>query len=250
VRRIETDLAAPGFTRLLPTADAVIALAQSGNFRNFPREAGEIFAVNVAAQLALLQWARELGVRRFVYASSGGIYGARARPFVQETDLLAVDSPLGFYLGTKLCAEVIFQNFRQFFDTAVILRPFFVYGPGQRTDMLIPRLIESVRIGRPIQLQGESGLRLNPIFVEDAAAAFTAALALEGCHVLNVAGPDVLSLREIGEAIGRRVRREPVFERVPGTPSDYVANTEAARTLLRMPQTPFEEGLARTVAGA
>jgi nucleoside-diphosphate-sugar epimerase len=243
----EIDLATAELRIRDSGCDAVVALAQSQYFRDFPERARDIFAVNVHAQLRLLEWSRTSGVKRFVYASSGGIYGSRARQHVAENELLAVDSPLGFYLGSKLCAEIMFQNYRHFFETAVILRPFFIYGPGQRRDMLIPRLVHAVQSGRPIQLQGTDGLRLNPIYVDDAAQAFAAALRLTGCRVLNVAGSETVTLRELGERIGREVKRPPVFETVPGVPSDYVANTDAANALLGPPRVSLDAGLARTV---
>jgi nucleoside-diphosphate-sugar epimerase len=227
--------------------DAVIALAQSQHFRQFPERAQEIFAVNVAAHMKILEWARTTGVRKFIYASSGGIYGSRARIDVSESDLLAVDSPLGFYLGSKLCAEVMFQNYRDFFETAAILRPFFIYGPGQRPDMLVPRLITAVRQGHPIKLQGQDGLRINPIYVDDAASAFAGALDLEGCRIINVAGPETCSLRDIGERLGRMLGRPPVFETATGAPSDYVANIDAAKALLGAPKIALDEGLTYTI---
>jgi UDP-glucose 4-epimerase len=226
--------------------DAVYSLAQSSNFRNFPERADDIFAVNVSANAALLAWAVAHKVERFVYASSGGIYGARSGPS-HESDLLAVNSPLGFYLGSKLCAEVLLQNYRQFFRTAVILRPFFIYGPNQKKDMLVARLIDSVCEGRPIQLQGADGLRLNPVFVEDAMRAFAGALELDGVHVMNVAGPDVLTLREVGETIGRLAGRKPVFENAPGSPVDYVASTDGATSKLGLKLTRFADGLKATL---
>lgn len=241
------DLERPDFARLPAGIEAVVALAQSQHFRNFPEKAGQIFAVNVAAHLALLEWARLSGVRRMVYASSGGIYGPSARMRVAESDLLAVDSPLGFYLGSKLCAEVLFHNYRHFFETAVVLRPFFIYGPGQRRDMLIPRLVDSVREGRPIRLQGRDGLRLNPIFVEDAAEGFAAALSVKGCEVLNLAGPQMVSLRDIGNRIGAALGRDPQFEVAEGAVSDYVADTSRAAAVIGPARIDFDQGIARMI---
>jgi nucleoside-diphosphate-sugar epimerase len=241
------DLEKPMFDRLPKGVEAVVALAQSQHFRNFPERAQEIFAVNVAAHVGLLEWARTSGVRRFVHASSGGIYGPSARLHVSEDELLAVDSPLGFYLGTKLCAEVLLQNYRHFFETAVILRPFFVYGPGQREDMLVPRLIRAVRERRPVELQGTDGLRLNPIYVDDAVRGFAKALELRGCEVLNLAGPEVVSLRELAEIIGRTVGVEPVFRCIPGVPADYVGSTERAESKIGRATVGVAEGIRRTV---
>jgi nucleoside-diphosphate-sugar epimerase len=244
---LKVDLARLDCGSLPAGMGAIYSIAQSSHFRDFPAKADDIFAVNVSANMKLLQWAMDNKVRKFVFASSGGIYGGRPGGMLRESDPLSVDPPLGFYLGTKLCAEVILQNCRQFFDTMVILRPFFIYGPGQRKDMLIARMVESVRDGRPIQLQGPDGLRLNPVFVDDAAAAFARALDLVGWHIINVAGPAAVTLREIGEKIGACLGRKPVFEVKEGTPIDYVAATDAARSKLGMPFTDIDEGIKATV---
>ena len=245
---LELDLARLDASRLPRGIEAVCSLAQSSRFRDFPAHAEEVFAVNVTANLVLLQWAIGAGVKRVVHASSGGIYGGRKGGQFLETDLLAVDSPLGFYLGTKLCAELTLQNYRQFFGTTAILRPFFIYGPGQRPDMFIARLVKSIRAGRPVTLQGRDGLRVNPVYVDDAVEHFAAALGLDGTHVLNVAGPDVLTLRQICDLIGRLLGRTPVYEMAAGEPVDYVGDLSRTRDELKIDLcTPFEQGIARTV---
>jgi hypothetical protein len=77
--------------------------------------------------------------------------------------------------------------------------------------------------------------------------AFANALDLDGFHIINVAGPDVLPLRRIGEIIGEAMGKRPVFEKMEGTPVDYVANTEQAVKKLKQPMTSFEEGILLTV---
>ena len=199
INTLEADLTTFALTGLPSGIQGIIALAQSVHFREFPERATEVFDVNVITNLRLLDWAVRSGVRRFVLASSGGIYGwGKLGVQFQETHAFPVSSPLGFYLGSKLCSEIVFQNYAQFFDTAVILRPFFIYGPGQREDMFVARLIKGVREGRPISLQGSHGLKVNPIFVDDAVKAFAAALLLSGAHVVNVAGPEVIPSRNWG----------------------------------------------------
>jgi nucleoside-diphosphate-sugar epimerase len=250
VRNIEflkVDLNSLNCSQLPSTVDAIYTLAQSTHFRNFPEKAEDVFAVNITANFHLLQWALKAGVRKFIHVSSGGIYGGKLGKVFQEDDSLAVDSPLGFYLGSKLCSEIIFQNYRSFFETAVILRPFFIYGPDQQRDMFISRLIDGVRRDSPLQLQGKNGLKVNPIFVNDAVVAFANALDLIGFHIINIAGPDVLHLRRIGEIIGEAVGKQPVFEKKEGTPVDYVANTAQAVSKLKQPLTSFEEGISLTV---
>lgn len=250
VDQIAMDLSMLDAEKLPGGVDAVVSVAQSAHFRQFPEMAREIFSVNVDANLRLLDWARRGAVKKFVIASSGGVYGSHARAMHDDKVRSQTDSPAGFYLATKLCVELLFEGYGPFFRSAVTLRPFFIYGPGQRGDMLIPRLIASVRGGKPIQLQGRDGVRLSPIFVDDAAAAFVGALDLEGCHALDVAGPEVLTMREIGEAIGKQVGRAPVFENREGQPTDFIANLEGGRTKLPVAKTRFADGLAKTLAGS
>jgi nucleoside-diphosphate-sugar epimerase len=248
VQLLELDLSSLDPSLLPGDLEAIYSLAQSSYFRDFPEKADEVFAVNIAANFQLLQWAISTGVRKFIQVSSGGIYGGRLRKIFQEDDSIAVNSPLGFYQGSKLCSEIIFQNYRSFFETAVILRPFFIYGPGQRRDMFISRLIEAVRKGFPLQLQGEEGVRVNPIFVDDAVRAFSNAIELNGFHIINVAGPDVLDLRQIGEIIGKAVGKNPVFEMENKNPVDFVANIEQAMRKLKLSLTSFAEGIEQTIA--
>ncbi len=179
-------------------------------------------------------------------ASSGGIYAAHTNPLAEDM-VQSVELPLNFYAASKYCAELIFQSFRQFFSTAVSLRPFFMYGPGQGVAMLIPRLVASVREGRPITLQGAEGLRLNPIWIDDAVRAFSSAIELSGSHIINVAGPETLTLREIGERIGRVLGRKPEFETTAGDAKGYVADIGRMVATLGTPRTRFDEGIIRTI---
>lgn len=250
VHVLKQDLSSLITSDLPEDIDAMVTLAQSSHFREFPEQAEEVFEVNVTANLKLLQWAVDAGVKRVVHASSGGIYGGKKGVQFLETDMLAVDSPLGFYLGSKLCSEIVLQNYRDFFESTVILRPFFIYGPNQDDDMFIARLINSIREGRPISLQGKNGLRVNPVYVDDAAVLFQMALKLSGTHVINAAGPDILTLREIGTIIGRAIGESPVFESKAGEPVDYIGETASAMKKLCPASTSFEEGIALTLGMA
>src|SRR6202020_2899336 len=97
--------------------------------------------------------------------------------------------PGNFYAVSKLVGEQVVDQFRDVL-TVASLRFFFIYGPGQR-NMLVPGLMETVRSGRPVPIAGDQGIRINPIYVDDAAAAVRGALQLDESGVFNVAGPEV-----------------------------------------------------------
>lgn len=234
--------------RLPERVDQVIYLAQSEHFRDFPERAEDMLQVNLISTLRLLEYARQRGCKRFIYASSGGVYGP-SEAALREDRHLQVRDHLGFYLSTKLCTEILLENYSSLMDI-VILRFFFVYGPGQRPDMLIPRLIQRVRQGEPLSLQGEHGLRLNPTYVSDAVAALRRALQLSGSHKINIGGPEVLSLREIGAAIGKELNRAPRFEQQAGAPAHLVADISRMQEMLGAPQVSFAAGLKQLLAKA
>ena len=237
------DLTQPLPQQALPEkVDAVVYLAQSEFFRDFPERARDIFAVNTAQLLRVLDYARTAGAKRFVFASSGGVYGFGAQRFSEEAQISATGE-LGFYLSTKLCSEILVQNYASFFSTS-ILRYFFVYGAGQRRTMLIPRLVDNIRAGKAIELRGSEGIVINPTHVSDAAAAIERALGLEGAHTINIGGPDALSLRQIGELIGAAVGKAPVFDiKSADGSADMVGGIEKMSRLLCSPQVHFVEGL-------
>jgi nucleoside-diphosphate-sugar epimerase len=78
-----------------------------------------------------------------------------------------------------------------------------------------------------------------------------AALALEGSHCINLAGPEPLSLRRIGETIGRAVGAAPVFETDgEAARGNLVADISRMRRRLVAPSVPFERGLKDLVGEA
>ncbi len=231
-RALSADLSSPTFTDVLPAGiDTIVHLAQSSRYRDFPEGADDVFAVNVGATARLLDWGRRVGIRRFVLASAGGA--------ARVTD----GHPLGHYLASKRAAELLAASYQGVFDV-ITLRMHFVYGRGQRDSALIPRLITAVRDGATIALAGPDGIRVTPTYAADAAAAVIASTRLSGSHVLDVGGPEMLSLRDIATAIGRRMQREPRFSIGPeGDRQDVIADVAATSAVLGRPCYSFERGL-------
>jgi UDP-glucose 4-epimerase len=238
---IIADLTDPAYVERLPRrADAVVHLAQATRYYEFPEAADEILAINVVALARLLDWARTAGVVTFVHTSTGGLYGRSAHPF-NEAAPLRIEGPLSYYFGTKRCAELVAEAYSRFF-TIVTLRPFFVYGAGQRPHMLMSRLIASIRDGRPIRLAGPEGVRLNPLHVSDMANAVEYVLRIKRDTIVNIAGPEVLSVRDIAEALASVIGRSPVYE-IAGemADADIIGDTSRLRALGWAPKTLLRE---------
>ena len=247
IHYIRCDLADAWDTDDFPKEiDAVIHLAQSEYFREFPAQGGQIFAVNTSSTVKLLEYGRCARAKTFVLASSGGIYGDGKNDF-REDDPFVIKKDLAFYLTTKLCSEVLAESYASFMNI-IILRFFFVYGPGQRTGMLIPRLVHEVNQGRPIFLHGQEGLKMNPTYVTDAATAVYRSLDLAESHKINVGGAEVLSLKEIGQQIGQVLNKKPGFEiQEHIEPQHFIGDIRKMATLLGYPSVKFKEGILKYV---
>jgi nucleoside-diphosphate-sugar epimerase len=244
IRWLRHDLGAPFLPPTLPPrVDTVVHLAQSPHFRDFPERAADIFEVNVGSTTRLLDWARRCGATRFVYASSGGLYGHGDHRF-REDDAIVDTGPLGYYLASKRSAELLVEAYRPLL-VVVILRFFFVYGPGQRASMLIPRLVRATAEGKPISLQGRDGIRVNPVHVDDAVEALCGAVRLTDSQRINVAGPDVLTLRQIAETIGSLLHVAPVFTvDFESHPHHLVGDITRMAEVLGAPRRRFADGVA------
>ncbi len=229
-------------TDILPAGiDAVIHLAQSEDFREFPGKAKEVFNTNTVSTLNLIDFAVKTGVKKFIFASSAGIYGNSDEGFTEEQEIV-YKKEMGFYLGTKHCSEVILNNYSSLLDVQQ-LRFFFVYGKGQRKDMLIPRLVNNIQQGNPITLFGKAGIKINPLHATDAAKAIKAALSLEGSHTINIGGSEVLSLKQISEIIGIIVDKKPQFNIEEKVPGHLMGNISQMNNLLVKPSIKFSDGI-------
>jgi UDP-glucose 4-epimerase len=241
---IEQDLSEPLRREALPARlDAVIHLAQSRLYKQFPEGASDVFGINVHSTFRLLDYARDAGASRFVFASTGGVYGSSDKA-VLETDRL---NPLNFYLSSKYGAESLVTSYNSFFTT-VVLRFFFVYGPGQR-HMMVPTLLGRVLGDQEIVVEGDPGLRMNPIYVDDAARVFEPALRLEQSDLFNIAGDEAVTLTELVQLMAEVSGRKARVKHAPAAQAgDLVGDNSKMKAMLGVrPETSLRDGIAAMV---
>ncbi len=235
VEYIVADLAKANFINLLPKkVDYILHLSQSNRFRDFPKYAQDIFSINISSTALLLDYAKRCGVTKFLYASSGGIYGSGPKPFTENKPIVPFNK-LGYYLGSKVCGEILTQSYsREFFIT--IIRPFFIYGKNQDGTMLLPRLMNSIEKKIPINLAGNDGLRINPIHVEDASAGVIETLNYDESYIYNIAGPNIYSLREITEKMGTFLGNHPIYNIIDKEPNSLIGDITLMEKKLHFPK--------------
>lgn len=246
VNVVEIDLANFNVDTLPKSIDVVFYLAQSNRFREFPDGSNDMLDINICAPNKIIQWAVKNGVKKFIYASSGGVYSNQPYP-AKEFFQIDANHKLGFYLNSKLAAEMLLKNFAPFFETFVILRPFFMYGAGQTKTMLIPRLINNIINGEKILLGGVDGIKINPIYIQDAARIIAKTIDLNGEYIFNIAGAEIVSIRMLSETIGEVVGRKPIFYQNSVNSNDLIGDISSMVEKLDKPIINILDGINKMV---
>jgi UDP-glucuronate 4-epimerase len=190
-------------------ADGVFHLAGQPGVRSFGPVFADYVRRNVLATQRVLEAA---GGARVVLASSSSIYGdAETYPTPEDTP----PQPLSPYGITKLATEHLARAYATSFgrDT-VVLRYFTVYGPRQRPDMALERIVEALAAGTPFELYGDGSQSRSFTYVADAVAATIAAMERAPAGATyNVGGGEEATMREAIETLerisGRRLDLRP-----------------------------------------
>jgi UDP-glucose 4-epimerase len=151
----------------------------------YPREYNE---ANVSGTVALLEAMRDVGIPRLIFTSSGALYGDQARQPIAES---ATPSPLSPYAVSKLAAEHYVQTISSLWGTtAIILRIFNAYGPGQPLlpshSSVIPRFISQALGGGSLVIFGDGSQTRDFVYVSDVVAALRAALTLKSSQHITI----------------------------------------------------------------
>jgi nucleoside-diphosphate-sugar epimerase len=231
-------------TKVLPSnIDIIFYLAQSSKFKDFLDGSSDMISVNILAVNIIAQWGLNNGVKKFIYTSTGGVYKKTFLP-IEESFLIKKEiNELDFYISSKISAENILLNYSSLFKTFIILRPFFIYGAGQNQSMLMPRLIKSVKNKKEIIISGVNGIKINPIFVEDAAKISINTINLNGIFFINLAGSETVTIRDLCLRIGQIAGQEPIFKINNIIDSDLVADISIMKKKLGKPKVDLQSGI-------
>ena len=241
------DLSANSWTDKIPTAqvDIIVHLAQSNRFREFPEGAEDIFKVNMASTFELLEWARNHGVKRFIFASTGNVYKEQQDKATEFSDC----DPGSFYAVSKYCAEKLIESYANVFEV-INARIFGLYGPGQK-DNLIDNIIKSVQSGNEITLASGKGLFITPVFIEDAIDSFICLMNSSIPNpklVVNLAGDETLSLHDIVFSISEVIGKSPEIKETGEDPKYLCGDNLKFKNIFGASDfIDFDEGIRKTL---
>ena len=232
--------------------DVIVHLAARAGVRPSIEDPVGYQDVNVTGTQLLLELARRIGTRQFVFASSSSVYGVNPRVPWREDD--HVLQPISPYASTKVSGELLGHVYSHLYGMRFIaLRFFTVYGPRQRPDLAIHKFAKLMLAGKPIPVYGNGGTSRDYTFIEDVISGVRAAMEYTSSQyeVINLGNTRTVQLSEMIAGLEQATGVAAKIERHPEQPGDVPqtwANVDKARTLLGYsPTTPYDKGVKRFV---
>jgi len=202
--------------------DAIIHLAGIANDPTGELDPKLTWEVNALATMQLAVRAVREGVKQFIYASSGSVYGVSDEPEVTEDVALM---PLSEYNKTKMVAERVLLSYA---DRMIvqILRPATVCGfsARQRLDVMVNSLTMQALVKRVIKFNGGEQYRPN-IHIQDMTDLYV--WMLDHPHLTGIynAGFENLKIKAIAGLVADRIEAQ-IIAAPSNDPRSYRINSD------------------------
>jgi len=202
--------------------DAVIHLASVANDPCGDLDPKLTWEIGALATMQLADKAARQGVQRFIFASSGSVYGVKQEPEVTEDLAL---TPISEYNKAKMVAERVLLSYADAL-TVQIVRPATVCGwsPRMRLDVSVNMLAMQALVQGKITVFGGDQVRPN-IHMDDVTDLYLFLLDHPEHAGIYNAGFENLSIMEIAERVRAQIPAEIVVT-ASTDPRSYRVNSD------------------------
>jgi len=232
----------------LPAADHVFHLAARSYVPDSWQDPAGFLSTNIGGTTQALDYCRRNGAH-LVFVSAY-VYGVPKRLPIAEDDPPEPNNP---YALSKFLAEQVCAFYASALQVAVtVVRPFNIFGPGQRKEFLIPSIVEQVRRREPIRVK-DLKPRRDYLFVDDLIAALLRTIEdPRGHRLFNLGSGESHSTQDVIEAVQAAAGTqlpivstdEPRVNEIP----DVRADIARAREVLGWtPRITLAQGIARLI---
>jgi UDP-glucose 4-epimerase len=253
-RFYELDVCDPEFARLVRAErpEVIDHHAAQTMVRVSTERPGHDAQVNILGLINLLTAAAEAGVRKVIFASSGGtVYGTCQHLPIKEDEPLAPESPYGISKATS-------EHYLRYFaaSTSVrytALRYANIFGPRDTvgSEHVITVFARRLYEGLPPVIHWDGEQAKDYLYVEDAVQANVLALDHGDNQVYNIGSGMPVSVNMIYRMLVRITGIDIKAQHAPKRTGDvrlfYLDCSKAKRELGWQPRVPFESGLAQTL---
>lgn len=233
--------------------DAIIHLAAKAGVRPSIADPVGFQRAGVSVTQYLLEFAKNEGIKQFVFASSSSVYGVNPNvPWSESDEVLRPISP---YASTKVSCELLGHVYSHLYGIRFLgLRFFTVYGQRQRPDLAISKFVSLIEAGEPIPVFGDGSTRRDYTFIADIVEGILGSLHYQKSNyeVINLGNDQAVTLTQMIETIESVVGKKAIIDRLPqqlgDVPQTWADITKAGELLGYKPTTTFKQGVERFVA--
>lgn len=196
----------------LENFDTVFHIAAAYRQEGISKE--QFWKVNVDGTRAMLEYARESGVKRFVHCSTVGVQGEIKNPPAKESDPY---QPGDHYQESKMEGEKLaLKFFRENSMEGVVVRPVGIYGPG---DMRFLKLFKFINNGK-FRMIGKGDVLYHLTFVEDLVRGIILAGEKKAAvgNTYTIGGEEFMTLKELVALISQVLDKPVPKKNVPLKP--------------------------------
>ncbi|MBC8277128.1 MAG: GDP-mannose 4,6-dehydratase [FCB group bacterium] len=148
------------------SSDRIVNLAAQAGVRHAQKDPGSYVKTNITGFFNMIELARKVESKHFVYASSSSVYGGNKKmPFSVHHN---VDHPISLYAASKKSNELIAHVYSFTYELPTTGLCFFsVYGPWGRPDMALFLFTKAILAGEPIQVFNEGNMSRDFTYIDD-----------------------------------------------------------------------------------
>jgi len=249
-----------------PQADFIVHAASQASPKYFGVDPVGTLLPNTAGTQHLLEHAVRCKAQRFLFFSTGEVYGAAKVDEVRFTELdygyLDPMQVRSCYAESKRMGETMCCAWAQQFGLHVnVVRPFHTYGPGMALDdgRVFADFVADVVAGRDIVLKSDGLARRPFCYIADATLGFlTVLLRGEAANAYNIANPFAeVSIRALANTLAGLFPERGVAVRfdIPPTSNAYLKSpiTRSCPSIAKAlalgwsPETDIATGFQRTI---
>ena len=202
----------------------------------------------------LIDFYQKKKIKKFIQIGSSLEYGKTKSPHKEKTMTKKVILLKSIYAKSKLLSTNYCMNaFKKFFFPVIVLRPYLVYGPGQKIDRLIPFIISKSLTNKTFPCSSGVQLR-NFLFVEDFVKAIFKTLTKKNVNgeIINIGSNNNLKVKKVILMIKNYLNSgKPMFGKIKLRKDEsikYYPSIKKAKNLINWkPLIQFEKGLIQTI---
>ena len=233
--------------------DVIINLAAQAGVRHSLKNPYVYVESNVLGQVNMLELAKNVEAKKFIYASSSSVYGGNKKmPFSVSQ---RVDNPISLYAATKKSSELVAECYSHLFNIKCIgLRFFTVYGPWGRPDMATFIFTKNILEGKTIQIFNYGKMERDFTYIDDIVQGILGSLKknISNHKVYNLGNSNPEVLLEFVELIEKTLNKKAQKKLLPIQPGDvsktFADITESKKDLKFSPKTKISEGIPKFIS--